>query len=341
MHRKMAAAPIICTITTLTILTMLSGCGAKLGSDSTENTRPIITDVIVPEQIVLELKVDGHDADGDKLTYSWEVDQGELDSTTKRAVKWRLPSDARSATFKVSASDGVNEPVAVMRAIKLNLKNVPPVIERFVIPESVITGERIQLEAEVIDPDGDSLAFNWNAEVGPLSSSTSETPTWTAPIEGVLAPVELSVHDGINEPVVKSTSIKVIGPPLIVPGMQVAGIRLGDSFDNVKALYGEPDPPRGDMSYFSYRSMRVGGEIDGINLVESLFIHKPNKSKTAAGVSIGSDRKQVEAEFGPAEDIKEDEDSRAHWYWRRGIMFDYDEDSKVERIHVFKPRRWR
>lgn len=341
MRRKLAAAPIIYTITTLIILTMLSGCGPKFANDGTANTRPIITDIIVPEQIVLELKVDGHDADGDKLTYSWEVDQGELDSTTKRAVKWRLPSDARSATFKVSASDGVNEPVAVMKTIKLNLKNVAPVIERFVIPESVITGERIQLGAEVIDPDGDSLAFNWNVEVGPLSSSTSETPMWTAPVDSALVPVELSVSDGMNEPTVKSTSIQVVGPPLIVPGKQAAGIRLGDPFDKVKALYGEPDQDYGDSSHFSYRSMRVSGGIDGIDLIESLFVRKPNKSKTAGGVGPGSDRKQVEKEFGSAEEIQEEEDRIVHWYWKKGISFDYDEDSKVESIHIFKPHRRR
>ena len=87
--------------------------------------------------------------------------------------------------------------------------------------------------------------------------------------------------------------------------------------------------------------MRVSGSIDGINLVESLFIRKPNKSKTAGGVCAGSDREQVEKEFGPAEEIKEDEDWIVHWYWKKGISFDYDKDSVVESIHVFKPHRWR
>ena len=341
MRTKLAAVPIISAITTLTILTMLSGCGAKLGNDSAENTRPVITRVVVPEQIVLELKVDAHDADGDKLTYSWEVDQGALNSTTKRAVKWSLPSDAKSATFKVSASDGANEPVSVTKGIKLNLKNVPPVIGRFVLPENVITGERIQLEAEVIDPDGDTLAFNWSTGAGPLSSTTSETPTWTAPVETALVSVELSVSDGMNEPTVKSATLQVVGPPLIVPGAQAAGIRLGDPFDKVKALYGEPHQDIDDSSHFSYHSMRVSGSVDGIDLVESLHVRKPNKSKTAGGVGPGSDREQVEKEFGPAEEIQEDEDGTAHWYWRKGITFHYDKESRVERIYVFKPHKWR
>ena len=165
MRRKLAAGAIVRMVTTLTISTMLLGCGAKFGSDGTVNSPPVIKDVIVPEQVVVELKVDGHDADGDKLSYQWEVDQGELDSKTKRSVKWRLPSDAKSAVVRVHAHDGVNEPVSIMRKITVNLKNVAPIIKRIIVPESVIAGGSTQLQAEVIDPDGDTLAFNWNVEV--------------------------------------------------------------------------------------------------------------------------------------------------------------------------------
>ena len=341
MRGKLVTGPIIHIVIVLTILVMLLGCGAKLKSDRTGNSPPVINDVIVPEQVVVELKAEGHDIDGDKLTYLWEVDRGEIDSKTKRTVKWKLPSDARSATFTVYASDGVNESVSMTRTIKVNLKNVAPVIKRIIVPESVIAGSTIQLQAEVIDPDGDSFTFNWSTEVGPLSLTDSETPKWTAPVEGAVVPVELSVSDGINEPTVKSTTISVVGFPLIVAGEQAAGIRLGDPFEKVKALYGEPDPFHGDISFFSYHSMRVSGSIDGINLVESLFVGKPNKSKTAGGVGIGSDREQVEKEFGPAEEIKEDEDRIVHWYWKKGISFDYGEDSKVKSIHILKPHRWR
>ena len=340
MRSQPVAGPITCLMTVLAISTMLPGCGAKFASDEPGNTPPVIKAVIVPEQVVFELKVDGHDADGDKLSYVWDVDQGELDSKTERIVKWRLPSDAKSAVVKVYANDGVNESVPVTRTIKVNLRNLAPVIKKIVVPESVLAGDKIQLEAETHDADGDPLSFNWSVEVRVLSSTTAQAPTWTAPVEGAFVPVKLSVDDGINEKVVKSTTIKVVGSPLIVPGEQAAGIRLGDPFDKVKALYGEPDHRDSDSSSFSFRAMRVSGVIDGIDLVESLFVGKPNKSKTASGVGAGSDREQVEKEFGPAQEIKEYEDRIVHWYWKKGISFDYDKDSIVESIHVFKPHRW-
>ena len=341
MHEKLALGTIVRVVTMLNLSTMFMGCGAKLSIDETQNTPPIIKDVIVPEQLVVELKAEGHDIDGDKLTYLWEVDQGELDSKTKRSVKWRLPSEVKSATFTVYTSDGMNVSVPMTRTIKVNLKNVAPIIKRIVVPERVIAGERIQLEAETYDPDGDPLSFNWSAEVGLLSSVTSKTPTWTTPIEGTLVPVVLSIDDGINEPTVKSTTIKITGPPLIIAGKQAAGIGLGDPFDRVKALYGEPDRLYSDSSSFSFHAMRVSGVVDGINLVEHVFVGKPNKSRTAGGVGAGSRREQVEEEFGPAEEIKEDEDRRVHWYWKKGISFDYGTDSVVESIGVFKPHSWR
>ena len=341
MRSQPVAGPVTCLMTVLAISTMLPGCGAKFASDEPGNTPPVIKAVIVPEQVVFELKVDGHDADGDKLSYVWDVDQGELDSKTERIVKWRLPSDAKSAVVKVYANDGVNESVPVTRTIKVNLRNVAPVIKKIVVPESVLAGDKIQLEAETHDADGDPLSFHWTAEVGLLSSTELESPTWTAPVEGAIVPVKLSVDDGINEKVVKSTTIKVVGSPLIVAGEQAAGIRLGDPFDKVKALYGEPDLCFSDSSSFFYYAMRVSGSIDGINLVESLFLWKPNKSKTAGGVGVGTDRGRVEEEFGLAERIEREENRNAHWYSSEGISFDYDQNSKVTSIHIFKPRRSR
>ncbi len=339
MRRNLAANSITCIIAVFIISTMLLGCGVKVARDESGNTPPVVDDVIVPAYVIVELTVEGHDVDGDKLNYVWEVEKGELDSNTKRTVKWRLPSDVKSATVKVNANDGVHNSNSVSRKITVNLRNVAPVIKRIVVPESVIAGERIQLEAETYDPDGDSLAFNWSTEVGVLSSTTSKTPTWIAPVEGVLAPVELRVNDGINEPTVKSATIKVVGHPLIVAGEQAAGIRLGDPFNKVKALYGEPDRPPDSSGYFAYRAMRISGFVDGINLVESLYIRKPNESKTSGGVGIGSDRRRVEEEFGPAERIRETEYGKRYKYPKKGISFRYDEDSRVTDISVSKPRR--
>ena len=339
MRRNLAANSITCIIAVFIISTMLLGCGAKLKSNRTGNSPPVINDVIVPEQVVVELKAEGHDINGDKLTYLWEVDQGEIDSKTKRTVKWKLPSDVKSATVKVSASDGVHISNSISRKISVNLKNVAPVIKRLIVPETVMTGDNIQLRAKAIDPDGDSLSFNWSVDAGHLSSETAQIPTWTAPLEAGSITVKLGVNDGINEPTLEWTTIEVISHPLIVAGEQAAGIKLGDPFDKVIAMYGKPNDPIDSSGYFGYYGIGISGFIDGINLVKSLYIRKPNKSRTSRGVGIGSDLKRVEEEFGPAEEIRETEFGLQHEYPKKGIDFKYDDDSKVIDISVSKPRR--
>ena len=79
----------------------------------------------------------------------------------------------------------------------------------------------------------------------------------------------------------------------------------------------------------------LSGFFDGIGLVESLSIRKPNTAKTVGGAGIGSTRERVEEEFGGAEEIKEG--GKVHWYWKKGIEFSYDAHSQVTNISIFKP----
>ena len=86
------------------------GCG---GDDDTEitNSQPIIDSVIVPESVQagerVQLEVIAHDADGDELSYSWEVSAGTVDAVGV----WSVPSDATGATVLVHVGDGVNSAV--------------------------------------------------------------------------------------------------------------------------------------------------------------------------------------------------------------------------------------
>lgn len=131
-------------------------------------------------------------------------------------------------------------------------------------------------------------------------------------------------------------------PPLnsIVPGKGAVGIKLGDPFKKVEALYGKPDDPPDKIGFFSYQEQNKGlsGFVDGIDLVENLFLRRPILAKTAGGNGIRSPLDRVEKELGKAQEVdNNDFGGKRHWYWRRGIEFTYDEDERVESIFVFKP----
>ncbi len=229
--------------------------------------------------------------------------------------------------------------------------NHSPTVDTFVVPTEFNPGDILEFKVIAYDEDGDPLTYTWTVSAGKLSSTTGVSVKWTAPapfdIESVA--VTVIVSDGFSKStkrVKKIANLKFVPPDpieeivpdppqinLIVPGRSAAGIKLGDSFKNVRDLHGEPDGPLGVARWFSYQDKGLSGFVDGIGLVESVSLDRPNKAKTAGRNGIGSALKRVEEEFGKAEEI----DKNNYWYWKRGIKFAIDEDERVEDIYIFKP----
>ena len=319
------------------VLFGIIGCGED-GPNVDDNSPPVVDHLIVPEEVSpgesIELQVVAHDGDGDVLTYVWDVEKGKLNSETGNTVKWTVPSDVKAATVTVSVTDGVNKPVIEIKRVPIRLENSAPVIQQIIVSDQVHAVSSVELQAVVEDPDGDTLTYSWDVPKGLLDSETISTPTWTAPIEMGVVNVKLTVDDGINEPATKSVSV-LVTHGLIMPGEEAAGIKLGDKFDRVKTIYGQPSHRKGDTFGYFDPDFGLSGALDSINLVAALAISRPNKAKTMGGIGIGSTLKRVEEEFGGAEEI--DGGGKEHWYWKKGIEFDYDANAKVESIFVFKP----
>ncbi|MDE0482204.1 MAG: hypothetical protein OXI67_06485 [Candidatus Poribacteria bacterium] len=234
--------------------------------------------------------------------------------------------------------------------------NNSPTVDTFLVPTEFNPGETLEFKVIAFDEDGDPLDYTWTVSAGKLSSTTGTTVKWTAPPDIESVTVTVIVSDGVSKStkrVKKSANKKFIPPDpieeilpdpdppqinLIVPGRSAAGIRLGDPFKNVEKVHGKPDGPLGVARRFSYQDRGLSGYIDGIGLVEHIFVRRPNKAKTAGRRGIGNTLKQVEEEFGNAE--REDplkDGVKTHWYWKRGISFNFDVDDKVTMIFIFKP----
>ena len=217
-----------------------------------------------------------------------------------------------------------------------------PLVRKLTIPEEFEPGETIELQITAHDPDGDILSYTWRVSAGTLDATTGSTVKWTAPSDTRSVTITVQVNDGPDSSITRSRTVTYVieRPPevsklSIIPGNRAAGIHLGDPFNTVIALYGKQDDPIGQDDHFTYRDIGISGFVNDDNTVRALFIRRPNKSKTPNGIGIGSSLKQVEDEFGPAEEI-EDRDKN-HWYWARGIQFTYDDEFKVEKIYIFEP----
>ena len=221
--------------------------------------------------------------------------------------------------------------------------NSLPMVRKLTIPEEFEPGETIELQITAHDPDGDTLSYTWRVSAGKLDSTTGSTVKWTAPSDTRSVTITVQVKDGPDSGITRSRTVTYVterppeAPKLsIIPGNRAAGIHLGDPFNAVIALYGKPDDPIDRLGFFAYWDNNIGiaGFVDNGNNVTDIFIDRPNKSKTPGGIGIGSTLKQVEDDFGPAEEIKDR--NKDHWYWARGIKFTYDDEFKVESIFIFE-----
>ena len=219
-----------------------------------------------------------------------------------------------------------------------------PLVRKLTIPEEFEPGETIELQITAHDPDGDILSYTWRVSAGTLDATTGSTVKWTAPSDTRSVTITVQVNDGPDSSITRSRTVTYVieRPPevpklSIIPGNRAAGIHLGDPFNTVIALYGKQDDPIGQDGFFAYWDNNIGiyGFVNDDKTVSDLFIRRPNKSKTPNGIGIGSSLKQVEDEFGPAEEIKDRD--KNHWYWARGIQFTYDDEFKVESIYIFEP----
>ena len=115
----------------------VAGCGDDDDDTEMTNSQPIIDRVIVPEEVKagqkVKLEVVAHDADGDGLTYNWEVSEGTVDAVGV----WTVPAEATSAIVFVHVSDGVNTSVA---SSKISVEIVaPPDPSKPMVPKGLVS----------------------------------------------------------------------------------------------------------------------------------------------------------------------------------------------------------
>ena len=218
------------------------------------------------------MQVVARDADGDALIYVWEAGKGTLGSRTGRVIKWTVPSDLKMVTVTVFVEDGVHPSVSKSKRVPIVLRNSAPIIRELILPSRVHAVSRVMLQAVVNDADGDTLTYSWEVKKGVLDSEMSSSPIWTVPIDTGLAAVTLTVDDGINEPVTKSAAVQVVDA-LIVLGAEPAGIKLGDGFDRVHAIYGTLSKRNSDFYAYWDPDIGLSGYFDGIGLVAGLSIN--------------------------------------------------------------------
>ena len=137
------------------------------------------------------------------------------------------------------------------------------------------------------------------------------------------------------------------GTAAIIPGQQMAGVKVGDTYASVVSLYGPPEGTDYDTDYFVtycyYYSQGVAFVIDDTNmdmvvdnneLVFMIITVAPYTGKTAGENGIGSTLSSVRSELGLEEAYDSTNDT--YWYRSQGIVFTVSGNTVIQ-IAVFEP----
>ena len=311
-------------------------------SQEATNTSPIIDRLIVPSEVLVGVKTEFHviarDSDGDSLSYTWSISQGQTVESSSRTATWVAPDQPGAFTVSVFVSDGISEPTTRSKQILVKAPNKPPEITELRIPKKVSAGEISQLSLLAVDPNQDPLIFTWKIDDVVLEEGPKTEIEWQVPTQEGEVTIQVIVSDGIAPAVKRSNVVIVTRSLLIVPGLRAGGITLGDSFKTIKDIYGEPNifEKVDDLFFFAFwqPDQGISGFIDEqTETVTATFVQSPNQAKTAAGNGVNSTLDSVEKEFGLVEDVR---NNLEHWYWTKGIEFDV-RDQLVDQIFIFRP----
>ncbi|MFA6252428.1 MAG: PKD domain-containing protein [Candidatus Paceibacterota bacterium] len=126
------------------------------------------------------------DSDGDPLTYNWTCTSGNLSSATALSPTLTLPN-ASAGTIVSCTLTADNGTGSASDSVEITIvENTNPTTNHEPNVEAgqnrtALSGKTVVLLGEATDPDGDPLVYNWSCTLGSLSSTSTLSPTFTAP----------------------------------------------------------------------------------------------------------------------------------------------------------------
>ncbi|MEN6371001.1 MAG: PA14 domain-containing protein [Armatimonadota bacterium] len=231
----------------IAVLLLIAGCGGGGGGSNipvtpdpdnpSVNRAPVITSlspqgssadpIRIQTDRTQQMVVAATDPDGDKLTYTWSVDNGRL-AGTDVDYEFTAPSAVCNAIVTVVVNDGHNHTASAkcyFTVYKQNTpeppnpnENDPPVITSVTAdPSAVDVNGTSTVTAVATDPDGDDLTYTWVATGGSVQSQNGNSAVWKAPEAAGSCTMTVFVSDGVNPAVSKAAAISVAGkiePPV-------------------------------------------------------------------------------------------------------------------------------
>jgi len=154
------------------------------------------------------------DPDGDTLSYSWSATGGTVEGTGP-AVRWNS-SGTRPGVYTITANvdDGKGGSASCSVDVRVDPRpNRAPTMSCSAERSSVLTGERVRINAVASDPDGETLRYSWRTNGGQIIGSGASVQLDTTGLGAGRYTVTGRVEDPRGAAADCSTSVEVRVPP--------------------------------------------------------------------------------------------------------------------------------
>ncbi len=213
-----------------------------------QNSAPVIREIVVSERVhavsSTALQAVVYDANGDTLTYSWEVKKGFLDSEAISTPTWTAPIATGVVNVRLTVDDGINKPTAKSVSVLI--------IHGLIVPGAEAAGIKLGDEFDRV-----------KTIYGPPSVRRGDTFGYFDPdfgLSGALDSIDLIEALSTSRP----NKAKTIG-----------GIGIGSTLKRVEEKFGgaEEIEDGGQKHWYWKKGIAFGYDADA--KVESIFVFKP------------------------------------------------------------------
>ncbi|WP_224361772.1 Ig-like domain-containing protein [Hyalangium versicolor] len=275
-----------------------------------QNNPPTVTDpTATPATLnalqTTALSVTASDPDSDPLTYLWAQEPttpaGTFNSTTSATPSWTAPKTASDTNFqlRVTVSDGkggtTNKSVPVLVHAFVNSNptlTAGPSASSTTIDEQTSTN----LSVSASDVDGDPLTYAWTqvspaSPTGTFSSTSSATPSWTAPdvnANGVYR-LRVTVSDGQGGSVSGTVDItvrKVNRPPTVSATISGPSTLLAGNTGAFSITASDPDGDTITYAWSQTAPASMGNFVGAVNTASAQWYSPALSTQTSFTLSV-------------------------------------------------------
>jgi hypothetical protein len=271
-------------------------CGKEERTEpkSRTNSPPVISSLnISPEKPTedseLNSVVQGHDPDGDPVTYQyqWLRNDEEIIGENKNSLKSGNFKKEELIQLRVTPFDGkINGPPFLSAPVKI--LNSPPVIqEAWIEPKAAYVTDRLKVNVKNSDPDGDLIyyTYQWDRNGMVLNEESGEVLEQARFKKGDSIAVTVTPDDreSLGKPKRSDHIIILNSPPIFVSSPPT-------SAEGTKYAYQvKTNDPDNDPVYFALKANPKGMEINKNTGLIQWEIRKEDKGNHAVEIEVSDD----------------------------------------------------